>query len=194
MVRYLVFCAFIAAGYIVYSTFPVKHGPGITAKEEPVISRLTWQEPFSFKGATFTPKKLIKGEVRVVKRKRYLFDAMSKYAPVDILAGWNQLSDQRNLDYIFFNLDNRDYDIELSRPPLDLNVIYGETALWHLIPSTSEIDEKLKNLRNGHIIKIDGLLVDLSDDTSFDYKTSTSISNTRNTRGFAIWVEGLQVR
>jgi hypothetical protein len=119
---------------------------------------------------------------------------MSKYAPVDVLAGWNQLSDQRNLDYIFFDLDDRSYDIELSRPPLDINVIYGETSLWHLIPSTSEIDDKLKKLRNGHIIKIDGLLVDLSDDTSFKYKTSTSFSSTHNTQGFVIWVEGLQVR
>lgn len=194
MVRYLVFCAFIAAGYIVYSTFPVKHGPGIMAKEEPKISSLTWQEPFTFKGATLTPRKLISGEVRVIKRKRYYFDSMSKYSPLDAVVGWNKLSDQRNLDFIYFNISERNFDIELSRPPLELSIIYGETAFWHFIPSTSEIDEKLKQLRNGHIIKIDGILVDLSNDTSFNFKTNTSNSKTKKKDGFTIWVEGLQVR
>ncbi|MEX0844572.1 MAG: hypothetical protein WD022_04795 [Balneolaceae bacterium] len=194
MVKYLIFCVFVAAGYIVYTTFPVNHGPGITAKEEPSIKRLTWQEPFSFKGATLTPKKLIEGEVRIIKRKRYFFDRFSKYSPVDAVVGWNQLSDQRNLDYIYFTLSNRGFELDLTRPPLELSTIYGESDFWHLIPSTSSIDEKLKMLRNGHIIKIEGILVDLKDDISFEYKTSTTMSKSENTNGFAIWVEELYIQ
>ncbi|MEQ8525439.1 hypothetical protein [Gracilimonas sp.] len=194
MVKYLVFCVFVAAGYIVYTNFPVNHGPGITANNEPEIKRLTWQEPFSFKGATLVPKKVIEAEVRVIKRKRYFFDSFSRYSPVDAVVGWNQLSDERNLDYIFFTLDDRNYDVDLTRPPLELSTIYRESDLWHYIPSTASIEEQLKQLRDGHIIKLKGLLVDIEHDEGFNYQTSTATSERYNDTGFAIWVEEFHIR
>lgn len=194
MVKYLVFCVFVAAGYIVYTNFPVDHGPGITAKNEPEIKRLTWQEPFSFKGANLVPKKIIEAEVRVIKRKRYFFDSFSRYSPVDAVVGWNQLSDERNLDYIFYTLDDRNYDVDLTRPPLELTTIYKESDLWHFIPSTASIEEQLKQLRDGHIIKLKGLLVNIEHDEGFNYQTSTEISERFNDDGFAVWVEEFHIR
>ncbi|MEX0724300.1 MAG: hypothetical protein WD053_10500 [Gracilimonas sp.] len=194
MVKYLVFCVFVASGYIVYSNFPVNHGPGVTAKEEPKIERLTWQEPFTFKGATFTPKKVIKSEVRVIKRKRYFFDSFSKYSPVDAVVGWNELSDSRNLDYTFFTLGDRSFDLNLTRPPLPVPKIYGETDLWHLIPSTSEIENQIKSLRDGQIIKVEGLLVDISNEMDFNHITNTALSQSSKPKGFIIWVEEFHIR
>jgi hypothetical protein len=194
MVKYLIFCVCVAAGYIVYSNFPVNHGPGITAKEEPKIKSLTWQEPFSFKGATLIPKKVIEAEVRVIKRKRYFFDSFSRYSPVDAVVGWNVLSDERNLDYIYYTMDNREFDVDLTRPPVELQIIYLESDLWHLIPSTAKIDENLKKLRDGHIISIKGLLVDLEHDTGFNYTTETKLSRSKNVNGYALWVEEIDIR
>lgn len=194
MVKYLVFCVFVAAGYIVYTNFPVNHGPGITAKNEPEIKRLTWQEPFSFKGATLTPKKTIEAEVRIIKRKRYFFDSFSRYSPVDAVVGWNQLSDERNLDYIFFTIDDRNHDVDLTRPPLEVSTIYQESDLWHFIPSSAKVEEQLKQLRDGHVVKLEGLLVDIEHDEGFGYQTATEISNMYNDNGFAIWVEEFHIR
>lgn len=194
MVKYLVFCVFVAAGYIIYTTFPVNHGPGITAKEKPKIERLKWQEPFTFKGATFTPKKIIDAEVRIVKRKRYFFDSFSKYSPIDAIVGWDALSDERNLDFIFFSLDDRKYELNPSQPPVEINEIYSKTDLWHLIPSSESIAKKLKTLRDGHIIKLKGLLVDISTENTFNFQTDVELSARSNTAGFAFWVEDLQIR
>ncbi len=194
MVKYLVFCVFVAAGYIVYTNFPVNHGPGITAKNEPEIKRLTWQEPFSFKGATMIPQKTIEAEVRVIKRKRYFFDGFSRYSPVDAVVGWNQLSDERNLDYIFFTLDDRNHDVDLTRPPLEVSTIYQESDLWHFIPSSASVEEQLKQLRDGHIVKLKGLLVDIEHDAGFGYQTATEVSGRYNDSGFAIWVEEFHIR
>lgn len=194
MVKYLVFCVLVASGYLVYSNFPVHHGPGIIAKEEPKIDRLTWQEPFTFKGATFTPKKIIDAEVRVIKRKRYFFDSFSKYSPVDALVGWNDLSDSRNLDYIYFQLGERGFELDLTRPPLPVPKIYGESDLWHLIPSSEEIDKKIKALREGEIMKIGGLLVDVESDLDYSLTTNTELSESSKPKGFIIWIEELQIR
>ncbi|MDZ7806789.1 MAG: hypothetical protein U5K71_06705 [Gracilimonas sp.] len=194
MVKYLVFCVFVAASYIVYSTFPVDRGPGIMVKNAPDIERLTWQEPFTFKGATVTPKKVIEGEVLIIKRKRYFFDRVKKYAPADAMVGWNQLSDERNLDYIFYSLKNRSYKLDLTRPPLSLNIIYGESDLWHLLPSTSSIDEKLKTLRDGHIIYVKGLIVDVETEGEVVLTSKTELTSTKNSDGMAIWIEELRIR
>lgn len=194
MIKYLVFCVLVASGYLAYSNFPVNQGPGITAKEEPKIDRLTWQEPFTFKGATFTPKKIIDAEVRVVKRKRYFFDSFSKYAPVDAIVGWNELSDSRNLDYIYFQLGERSFDLDLTRPPLSVPKIYGESDLWHLIPSSAEIDKQIKSLREGQIIRIGGLLVDISSELDYSLNTNTEISESSKPNGFIIWIEDFQIR
>jgi hypothetical protein len=194
MVKYLIFCVFIAVGYIVYTTFPVEHGPGITAKEPPKIERLRWQKPFTYKGATLTPKKVLHAEVRIIKRKRYFFDSFSKYSPIDALVGWNAMSDERNLNFIFYTLDDRKYELDLTRPPLKLPKIYAQTALWHLVPSTETLDNKLKSLRDGHIIQLSGLLVDIKNDESFNYTTGIKQSEGKNQRDFAIWVEDLNIR
>lgn len=194
MVKYLIFCAFVAASYVVYSTFPVNHGPGIMADEKPTIERLTWEEPFTFKGATFTPQRKINGEVRVLKRKRYFFDTFSKYSPVDAMVGWNQLSDSRNLDYIYYNLGDRTYRLDLTRPPLPMNTIYEESDLWHFIPSSEEINQKLKALRDGEIVHVKGLLVDISNESDFTFKTNTELSTAKKKKGFIIWVEELKIK
>lgn len=194
MVKYLVFCVLVASGYLVYSNFPVHHGPGITAKEEPKIDRLTWQEPFTFKGATFTPQKVIDAEVRIIKRKRYFFDSFSKYSPVDAIVGWNELSDSRNLDYIYYQLGERKFELDLTRPPLPVSKIYSESDLWHLIPSTSEIDKQIKSLRDGEIIKVEGLLVDVTRESDYNLTTNTTLSGSSKPNGFIIWIEDFQIR
>jgi hypothetical protein len=194
MVKYLVFCVFVAASYIVYSTFPVDRGPGVMVKSAPEIERLTWQEPFTFKGATITPKKVIEGEVLIIKRKRYFFDNITKYAPTDAMVGWNQLSDERNLDYIFYSLKDRSFKLDLTRPPLPLNTIYGESDLWHLMPSTSDISEKLKTLREGHIIHVKGLIVEVETEGDKILTSETELTSTKNSDGMAIWIEELRIR
>ena len=193
MVKYLMFCVCVAAGYILYTSFPISQGPGIKAENSPQINRLTWHEPFTFKGATMVPRKVIDAEVRVLDKKRYFFDAYSRYSPVDIIAGWKQMSDTRNVDYIYHSMDERSYKVKFAQQPLEVSTIHKQSDLWHLIPSTSEIEEELNHLRVGHIIKIEGLLVDIEHETGFNFSTSTKTSSIQNTKGFAIWIEDFRI-
>lgn len=193
MVKYIVLCFIVIAGYVFYSSLPVYQGPGITAEEQPELSRLSWQQPVNFRSATLVPKKVIEGEVRIVKKKRYFFDSMSKYAPVDAVVGWNELSDERNLDFIHFSLGDRLYDVEVARPPVPLEQIYEQTDLWHLVPSNSSIDEKVKGLRDGHIIRIKGLLVDIQLESDYGFNTKASESKSNHNDGFIIWIEELYI-
>jgi len=194
MVKYLMFCVCVAAGYVVYSSFPVIHGPGVTASNAPEIKPITWQEPFAFKGATLSPKKRIEAEVRILDKKRYFVDTFSRFSPADVLVGWNEMSDERNIDYIYHFMSNRSFETRFTKSPIEEESIVEESDLWHLIPSTSAINERIRQLRKGHIIKVEGLLVDIDHESGFKFETSTTASSTLDKHGFAIWIESFEIR
>lgn len=193
MSKYLFLALSVVAGFIIYEAFPVRHGPGVVAEQAPSIKHVSWQKPIPFKGATLIPQKVISGKVRVIRHKRYFFDRLSKYTPTDVLVGWNELSDERNLDRIYPKLGNRSFEIDFVRLPLKMTTIYQKTDLWHLIPSTTAIDKRIKKLRNGHIIKFKGLLVNIEHNPDFDYATGQTISNQKASEGYAIWLEEFQI-
>lgn len=194
MVKYIALFIMFAAGYLLYYNYPQTHGPGITAKEAPKIERVAWTESISFKGASLAPVKKIRGEVRVIKKKHYYFDELSRYSPLDALVGWKELSDERNLDYLYFTLNNRDYQLDYTKPPVNLSLIAEQTDLWHLIPSNSEVEEQIDKLRNGNIIYLEGILVNISDATNYQFVSATELSNKNRKIGFNIWVEKIHIR
>lgn len=194
MVKYIALFVMLAAGYILYYNYPQSHGPGITARDEPKIERVAWKEPISFKGANLVPVKRITGEVRVIKKKHYYFDELAKYSPLDALVGWKDMSDERNLDYLYYSLHNRNYKLDYTKPPVDLQIINAQTDLWHLIPSSSKIEEIVDKLRNGNIIYIEGLLVNISNDTNYEFVSATEIDPKNKQNNFNIWVQEIHIR
>lgn len=193
MVKYLVFCVFVTAGYLVFANFPVNHGPGVVAENGPEIKNLSWQSSFSYKDVEVTPVRTIDGEVRIIKRKRYFFDELAKYSPVDAVVGWDELSDEVNLKYVFYDLDNRKLDMQLTRPPIPISTIYQKSDLWHLIPANSSVDKILKTLRNGHVVKVKGLLVDIEVNNKVNYTTAKKITMSENTDGYFVWIEEIEL-
>lgn len=194
MVKYIALFIIVASGYILYISYPESHGPGITAKVEPKISRIGWQEPLTFKGATIKPVKQINAEVRVIKKKRYYFDDFARYSPVDVLVGWKQLSDERNLDYLYFSLNNRNYQLNYTKPPVELTLVAAQTDLWHLIPANAEVESQMDKLRNGNIIYLKGLLVNILNDTDYEFVSATELDENGGKNGFNIWVEEFHIR
>jgi hypothetical protein len=188
------FCICITAGVLLYSLFPVSHGPGVTAEEKPKISDLTWQKPFTFNGASLVPSKVIEAEVRILDKRRYFFDGLSHISPVDVVIGWDEMSDERNLNYIYHDLSDRIFETKISIPPIKLEAIHKQSDLWHLIPSDPSIDNKIKSLRRGNIIEIEGTIVQIETESGLIFNSPSSLLDSQNKKGFAIWVEQLIVQ
>lgn len=194
MVRYLALIIMSAAGYYLYTNYPVSHGPGIIVNESPKIERLRWSEPISFKGAAIHPVKTISGEVRIIKKRKYYFGNLARYSPVDVVVGWKELSDERNLDYLHFKLANRTYELNYTKPPVPLTLAAEQTDIWHLIPSDSHIEEQINRLRNGHVIYIKGLLINIENATHYEFTSATELGGRKPGMGFNIWVQELHIR
>jgi len=193
MIKYLVICVLIGLSVMAWSEIPIKRGPGITAETGPEIQRLVNEEEITFDGNTFTPFKKIQATVRVIEKDRYFFDGMSKFSPYDVLVGWGQVSDQKNLDYIRFDLKNRDYSFKKTRLPLKADIIKSHTELWHLVSSTEEIESSLFSLRDGHVITLEGFIVDVITKGGLTWNSVSSPSQiTKNgNKHEIIWVTSL---
>ncbi len=193
MIKYIVICILIGLSVMAWSEIPIKRGPGITADSGPEIQRILDEEEISFDGNTFSPYKKITATVRVVEKNRYFFDGMSQFSPYDVLVSWGQVSDQKNLDYIRFNLKNRDFSYKKTRLPLSPDVINKHTELWHFVSSTEEIENSIFKLREGHIITIEGFIVDVTTKEGLSWKSvsSPSIVTKSGNRHEIIWVTSL---
>ncbi len=193
MSKYVVICVFMLMGYVIWTEIPVDRGPGVTAENAPIIEKIKESESFEYKESSLTSVMAVKAKVRVLDRERYFFDNMSSFSPIDVLIGWNEMSDQRNLEFLHFSMSSRDWDHKLTRLPLSVQEIRDQTALWHLIPSTPEIKKRINNLRDGHIITLEGYLVNVLDKEGFKWETSTSLDDTQRPRNEIVWVTSLAV-
>jgi hypothetical protein len=194
MLRFILVFIVAFAGYYLWAFFPITHGPGITNPHAPETSRITWEKPFPYREYTITPLRNIEGETRVIERKRYYFDSKSEYAPVDVLVGWSDLSDERNLDHLHFSLDNRVADVEYSRPPLPVSQIYKQTALWHLVPSNEAIEKEIKKIRNGNILRIKGFIVNIDSEVDYGWRSDITPAKNEKYNNTIIWVTEVSVR
>lgn len=194
MLRFILLGVIAFSGFYIWTIFPINHGPGEVSKDKPKLERLTWEKPFEFKNATIIPLRKISGEVRVLEKKRYFFDSKKEFSPADILIGWKALSDERNLDHIRFSLNKRLFDYEFTKPPLPLNEILSQIDLWHLVPSNEDVDIKIKKLRKGHIIYLEGFVVDIEPQSKYAWRSELVNPKNQNFKNTIVWVNKLSVK
>ncbi len=194
MTKYLVICVLMMMGYVIWTEIPVDRGPGVTAENIPIFSEIEDVDNIVYKEADLVPIKAVNAKVRVLERKRYFFDSMSAFSSTDVLVGWDSMSDQRNLEFLHFGLSNRDWEHKLNRLPLSIEEIKSKSALWHLIPSTPEIKKRIHSLRDGHIITIEGFLVNVIDKDGLRWETSTELDDSKNPHNEIVWVTSFHVK
>ena len=194
MLKYILPCIVALCGFYAWSIFPIKHGPGETIQTQPKLEYISRAEqPFNYKGNELKPIKKYEARVRVLNKKRYFFDERRDISPMDLLVGWNEMSDERNLNFIKFEMDDRDFEMEYIRPPIQENQMLSQMDLLHMIPSSPNINKEAKKLRNGNLIALEGLLVDVESSRNYNWNNNLVKAGTNETRTLIIWVTKLEV-
>ncbi|HCD53022.1 MAG TPA: hypothetical protein DEQ34_11275 [Balneolaceae bacterium] len=193
MLKYILVCIVAFAGFRFWYDYPIHRAPGEVVDGIPQIHR-TNQPPFDFEKYTITPLRSIEAEARIIKRRRYFFDAKSDLSPIDVLVGWNEMSDERNLNEIHFSLKDRYYDLDLTKAPFPLHEIKAQIGLWHLIPANKNISDKLKKLRSGHILTIEGYIVNVESLDEVGWKSELEAPRNGHLKNSIIWVEHIQLK
>ncbi len=193
MLKYILLCILAMSGYYAWSVFPINHGPGITNPDRPQLNYTAFDKPFSYKGNTLDPLKRYTANVRVLQKKRYLFDERSSLSPADILVGWNEMSDERNVEFIHFSMNGRSSDISYTKPPIPVQAINKQMDHLHLIPSTKEIKSQINSLRQGHLIELEGVIVNVKSIDNYNWDSYFTNTDPDNYRKMIIWVESIRI-
>lgn len=194
MFKHILFIFFlIGSGYYYWTTRPVMHGPGEVAPKEPRQKNAFGVKPIKYKTYTLSPLAAFDAEARVLSKKRYYNDRVASIAPYDFVLGWGPMSDERNLGYLLIKQSNRSFYWEMTRPPIPEQEMRQHTANIRLIPSNQKIREQLGNIRQGHIIKVQGYLVKIRSDDGWQIKSSLSRKDRGKNSAEVVWIEEFRI-
>ena len=130
--------------------------------------------------ALITPLADYKISGRVVSKRHYYIDWLSKLSPVDLAIAWGEFSSYKHESSITYWHSDRYY---YYRPEAsfegDLSSIGIHSANEHLIPATPRIAKVLKSIKKNEIVEITGQLVNVE---WMDVKTGAQSYTTSLTR------------
>ncbi len=152
----------LLAVWQIVSSRPIHREPGVVAAEDPLQSDL--EEPWTLTRDDFQVigQAQFSAEVRVLARERYRVGALADVSPLDIAVGWGPMSDSAVLADLKVWQSGRFYFWQYEdEPPIPRRDIETHSANWHLVPADSDVWSKLRGLRVGDVVKLDGMLVNL---------------------------------
>lgn len=193
MFKHIFLVIILVGSIMLWEQRPVSHGAGVVAPEEPALQRVGFKNEFKYQHYDLTPRWQIQGETRVLSKKSYWLDDKKHLSPYDMILGWSVMSDERTLNQVQIPISNRHYNIDVIRPQITVNEMKKNLLFVHAIPSNDEINETLKNIREGHVISFKGYIVDVKDQS--DWKWISSIGNKIAHRGESqiVWIQELNI-
>lgn len=129
--------------------------------------------------ALLTPKAKYKIAGRVVSKRHYYMDWLSKLSPVDLAIAWGPMATKQFDEHVSYSHSDRYYSYrytgEFSGDP---SIIATHSANEHLIPANDRIAKALKSIKTDEIVELEGVLVDVDwmDEKSEAKNLSTSLT------------------
>ena len=154
-----------------------KLGPGIKAQAAP-FQETTSEEPFVFDKYTIKPKANFSIEAKILSAERYYLDVESRLSPIDFALGWGPMSDESVLEQIEISQGGRWYKWQSQNLPISKKLVETNSANMHMIPANSQIEADLKRIKIGEIVAIEGMLVNITNGTGWQWKSSMSRTDT----------------
>ncbi|HEY0783816.1 MAG TPA: hypothetical protein VGE98_15260 [Thermoanaerobaculia bacterium] len=128
----------------------------------------------------------------VASAESYLLDTGAFLSPVDLVMTWGKLPEEPYRSRVSYNQMGRFYFWRTGSVDLDLHYIGTHSANMHLIPATKNLSRALRKVGSGDSVRITGLLVDVSMDSGFTWRTSTTREDDGPGACELIFVESLQ--
>ncbi len=175
---------------------PPASAPRVEVEQEPFQQALDADAPqFRKKDYQFTSLAAFSMSARVISTKEYSFDRVADFAPIDFALGWGRMSDPALLGRIEFSQSGRWYHWRYSgEPPIPRREIETYSANMHMVPSSEEIEKKLKSVRAGQIVALKGYLVEVRGKDGWSWKSSLTREDTGPGACETIFVQELDVR
>lgn len=188
--------AAVLAAWQLISTRPLSWRPGELVPDDPQQLEIAGIEPIALKEAQLTPRAAFSAQVRVLSRERYWLGTMGDVAPLDIAVGWGPMSDSAVLADLRISQGGRFYfwRYDHDPPPIPIGEIERHSANWHLVPANDRVWKTLRQIREGTVVRLDGLLVDIEAADHFTAKTSLRRDDTGAGACEIIYVQAVSLK
>ena len=177
------------------SSRPIERDPGEIAAAEPLQSELEAPQALTRGDFQVIPRVQFSAEVRVLSRERYRLGPLADVSPLDLAVGWGPMSDSSVLAHIDISQSGRFYFWHYDEePPITAQAIITHSANWHLVPANDIVWRKLRRLRVGDVVQLDGMLVNLEGPDGGTMKTSVQRDDTGAGACEIVYVEHASIR
>lgn len=179
--------------FYLMSSGAIDRPPGVLASNEP-WQRLVQRPAFQFGEYELTPLAEFDVEARVLSVEKYRTDGGARLSPIDFALGWGPMSDSAVLEHFRVNQGARFFTIYPDEQAIDMKVALLSAANMHLIPATATLQDELKRVRPGHIVRLRGQLVSALGPNNFTWRSSLTRTDTGNGACELFYVEAIERR
>lgn len=166
---------------------------GVLAANEP-RQRLVQRPAFQFGNYELTPLADFDVEARVLSVERYRTDVSSRLSPIDFALGWGPMSDSAVLEHFRIKQGGRFFSIYPDEQAIDMQVALLSAANMHLIPASGTLENELKRVRPGNVVRLRGQLVSALGPNNFSWRSSLTRTDTGNGACELFYVEAIERR
>lgn len=143
----------------------VERRPGILVRAAPEQSELSRAEarPFDYQGYRVAPQARYALRARLLSRHEYSLGREAQLSPVDFALGWGPMSDTSVLAALEITQSGRFFWVRWEHePPIPAGLMFESAANTHLIPADDTVRRALDRMRAGHVVNLEGFLVNVS--------------------------------
>ncbi|GFE78961.1 hypothetical protein GCM10011487_09610 [Steroidobacter agaridevorans] len=171
----------------------IDHPPGVLVPDEPT-QRLVQQAPFAHGEYELTPLADFDLEARVLSVEEYSMDGGARVSPIDFALGWGPMSDSAVLSHFRISQGARFFTIYPDEQAIDLKTAMLNASNMHLIPANGLLEDRLKDVKPGNIVRLRGQLVSVLGPNNFTWRSSLSRTDRGNGACELFYVESMEKR
>ncbi len=191
---WLILAGLVAGLWAMAANRPLERRPGVLVADAPRQDALEGARPWVHAGFIVQPRARLTADVRVLGREAYRFDAMAAAVPVDLAVGWGPMSDTAVLERISISQSARFMTWRAREWPIPREEIERHAANWHVLPSSEAVARRIRQVRVGDVVRLEGVLVDLTPPHGEIARTSLRRDDTGAGACEIIWVESVALR
>lgn len=167
--------------------------PGILAPEAPRQTDLKPSDPFPF-DSEYSLVLLAGYDItaRILASRIYMVDDGADLIPIDLVLGWQYMSDSAVVSRIDIKQTLRFYWWRTMDPSIKLDQVAKDSANVHIIPASREVKRQIYGLPVGSVVRLKGYLVEARRANGWSWRSSLTRNDTGRGACELIWVTDVE--
>jgi hypothetical protein len=193
-ILFIVLVLLAGMAYRDWSLRDIEYPPGVLVSELPKQTDVRDPAPVMMDDYELTARADFKIRARVLSRENYSWGSEADLSPVDLALGWGVMSDQAVLDRIEISQGSRWYHTRYQLPaPISDREIIQNSGNMHMIPADNWVRKKLRGVRVGDIVWLQGKLVDIDHPSGWHWRTSLRRDDTGGGSCEIVYLEDIEI-